>query len=74
MISAYMYACVMRNATQVRRFTITDNTPSGWEVCEEHDNMVIRRVRYDDWHRVERAKMAFARIAIALKEAGWEEN
>ena len=69
-----MYAHIIANETETRRFTITARDPAGWEVCEEHDDRVIRRVLYDDWHRVERARMAFARTASVLKDVGWVEK
>jgi hypothetical protein len=37
-----------------RRLTVTRGR-HGWEVMEERDNRVVRRVQYTDWHRVERA-------------------
>ena len=68
-----MFALVLRKAAQTRRFTITDIDSSGWEVRDEQDSHVIRRVLYTDWHRVERAKMNFAREASSLRDAGWIE-
>jgi hypothetical protein len=46
----------------------------GWEVRYELDSHVIRAVRYRDWHRVERARMSFAREAALLEESGWKEG
>lgn len=68
-----MYLRLLRKAEQTRRFTIIDTEPSGWEVREERDSRVIRRVRYNDWHRVERARAAFAIEAASLADAGWVE-
>jgi hypothetical protein len=68
-----MYARIFRKATQTRRFTITDAGSDGWEVREEQDSRVVRSVLYDDWHRVERARMNFAREALALRDGGWDE-
>jgi hypothetical protein len=65
-----MYACVLHKAPHTTRFTITE-TGRAWEVREEQDSAVIRRVVYDDWHRVERAHMLFTRRAMALRESGW---
>jgi len=69
-----MYARSFRKADRTRRFTITDSRGSGWEVREEQDSQVIRSVRYTDWHRVERARMAFASQALRLEHAGWKES
>jgi hypothetical protein len=67
-----MYARTLRNAAHVRKFTITTGG-TGWEVREEQDSRLIRRICYDDWHRVERAKKTFAEEALALQRSGWTE-
>lgn len=41
-------------ASRPRRVTVTHGE-HGWEVMEQHDNNVVRRASYTDWHRVERA-------------------
>ena len=69
-----MYARLLRKAGQTRRFTISDTSASGWEVKEEENSRVIRQVLYNDWHRVERAMMAFALQAMSLQDAGWTES
>ena len=68
-----MYARILRKAAHTRRFTITHASLAGWEVREEEDTQVIRRRRYDDWHRVERARLSFAAEAVVLRDAGWVE-
>jgi hypothetical protein len=69
-----MYAREFQKEGQIKRFTITDAGTSGWEVREEQDSRVVWQVRYTDWHRVERAKMTFAREAAHLASAGWRES
>ena len=69
-----MYARTFHKANQTRRFTIETTQPSGWEVREEHDSRVIRSAHYTDWHRVERARMTFAREAVSLESTGWTEG
>jgi len=69
-----MYARIFHKADQTRRFTITNAGGSGWEVREEQDSRVISSVRYTDWHRVERARMAFASQARNLQLSGWKES
>jgi len=69
-----MYRRVFRKADQTRRFTITNAAGAGWEVREEQDSQIIRRMHYHDWHRVERARMTFATQALRLEHAGWEES
>jgi hypothetical protein len=69
-----MYKRTFRKADQTHRFVITNAHGSGWEVREEQDSQVISRVRYNDWHRVERARMAFATQARNLQSSGWKES
>ena len=40
------------------RVTIT-RSEAGWDVRQERDDTVVRRVNYSDWHRVERALQLF---------------
>jgi hypothetical protein len=68
-----MYDHTIRKAHQIRRFTIVHTNPEGWEVRLEHDSQLIRSSHYTDWHRVERARMMFARDAMLLEEAGWTD-
>jgi hypothetical protein len=71
--SAAMYTRLFQKAAHTRKFTISSEGSSGWEVRDEQDSRVIFRVRYRDWHRVERAKRAFALEALMLEETGWNE-
>jgi hypothetical protein len=68
-----MYVRSFRKAAHVRRFIIRPTEDSGWEVVDERDRRIVRTVSYDDWHRVERAKAAFAVEASALADGGWVE-
>ena len=67
-----MFAVLLRQADQIRRFTIRDEGPGGWLVLEETESGVVRRAEYDDWHRVERARAAFDVTADSLLSQGWE--
>jgi len=69
-----MYTRCLQKAAHIRRFSITSTPGSGWEVRYEHDSHVVRSIRYRDWHRVERARMTFAREAALLEESGWKEG
>ena len=69
-----MYARLFTRAEQTRRFLITSAGSFGWEVTDEQGSEVVSRVRYTDWHRVERARQNFARLAEALEHAGWVET
>ncbi len=68
-----MFVRSFRDADTVRRFTISDVTLEGWEVREEQNDAVIRAVRYNDWHRVERARLLFVAESARLRQAGWVE-
>ena len=69
-----MYARTFHKAHQTRRLIITSLETNGWEVRDEQDTQVLRLVHYTDWHRVERARMAFAELAMRLEHAGWVES
>jgi hypothetical protein len=69
-----MYARVFEKAGLIRRFIITSAGSAGWEVREEQNSLVVRRRRYTDWHRVERARMVFAHEADSLASSGWKES
>ena len=69
-----MFARTYRKAEQERRFRIVHAGPSGWEIRDEQDHEVVKRVLYDDWHRVERARMTFDEEGRRLKDEGWTES
>jgi hypothetical protein len=69
-----MYARTLMKAAHVRRFIITPQSDAGWEVREETDSAVVRQAHYQDWHRVERARRAFALEAQVLHRSGWVEK
>ena len=69
-----MYRRMFQKAGQTKRFTITDAGSLGWEVREEEDSQILWSIRYKDWHRVERARMAFTRTAAMLANSGWKES
>jgi hypothetical protein len=56
---------------RTREFRIATTTAGGWDVVEALDRHEVRRVHYDDWHRVERARIVFELQAQRLEEAGW---
>lgn len=67
-----MFSKSLRNQEQTLRFSI-DATDTGWEVREERDSQVVRKVHYQDWHRVERARRTIAIELDALQQKGWRE-
>ena len=54
-----------------RRFLIKSRGADGWEVREEADSAVVRAKVYDDWHRVERARLGFQEEILTLTRQGW---
>lgn len=69
-----MYDSALRNAhQQIRRFTIRQRG-AGWEVLEESDSTVVRRVVLSDWHRVERAMATIKNEEAALQKRGWHKT
>jgi hypothetical protein len=46
------------SAGHVSRITLTKSR-TGWDVREERDDTVVKRMHYSDWHRVERAIQVF---------------
>lgn len=43
----------------------------GWRVIERTGAVVLREAHYADWHRVERARRAFAIERLAVTAEGW---
>ena len=69
-----MYLRTLTNSQQTRRYTIQKVAAAGWEARVEQDSRVISATLYQDWHRVERARMAFAREAAELEDDGWTDQ
>ena len=67
-----MFSKSLRYHQQTRRYSIAV-TPTGWEVREERDSEVVKRVHYQDWHRVERARRSITIELDALRRKGWSE-
>ena len=65
-----MYDTSLRNQLHVRRFTIRHVRP-GWEVRDESDDGIVKRMIYKDWHRVERAIAMFEQEEAMLEAEGW---
>jgi hypothetical protein len=65
-----MYTKNLSNDGHTRRFHIAE-TGGSWEVRTEEDSRLVKQVRYDDWHRVERAMSAIRLEISSLEKAGW---
>jgi hypothetical protein len=63
----------LSNDLHVRRFVVTSGA-GGWDVLEKQDEIVLRHVRREDWHRVERDIQRFETTARELKRSGWIEH
>jgi hypothetical protein len=50
----FMLTREFAHAGHVTRVTIT-RSAVGWDLREERDDRIVRRMNYTDWHRVERA-------------------
>ena len=72
MMTFYMFTKELRQAGHIRRFTISESGGDGWEVREEQDSQLVRRVQYRDWHRVERARMRIDEQVSELEDRGWQ--
>ena len=57
---------------RTRRYSIAA-TNTGWEVREERDSQIVRKVHYQDWHRVERARRSISNELDVLQRQGWSE-
>ena len=67
-----MFSKSVRYQEQTRRYSIAQ-TDAGWEVREERDSAVVKQVRYQDWHRVERAIRSITIELDDLQRKGWSE-
>ena len=65
-----MYEKCLRHDGHTRRFAIAESG-GAWEVRTEEDSRLVRKVRYDDWHRVERALQTIRLEILTLQDAGW---
>ena len=66
-----MFNTELSYAGHSRRFVLGHLPVGGWELLIEEDDAVVSRVRYTDWHRVERALAGIARRVSELEARGW---
>ena len=67
----HVFVSELRQAGHSRRFSITNLGIAGWEIREEHDDRVLKRVSCRDWHRVERARTVCDLRIARLEDTGW---
>jgi hypothetical protein len=68
-----MFNIELSYAGHSRRFAIGHLPVGGWELLIEEDQAVVSRVRYTDWHRVERALAGVVRSISELEARGWRQ-
>jgi hypothetical protein len=67
-----MLSIALRREQHTRQYAISASQPSGWELTLQEDLERIKRVHFEDWHRVERA-IAVVRLEIEdLRSRGWK--
>jgi len=69
--NAIMYTTELSHEGHSRRFILGEAPLGGWELRVEEDQAVVSRVRYTDWHRVERALGVVERRVSELEAGGW---
>ena len=66
-----MFSIALRHEQHTRQYAVSASQPSGWELTLQEDLERIKRVHFEDWHRVERA-VAVVRLEIEdLTSRGW---
>ncbi|MSO56006.1 MAG: hypothetical protein EXQ55_03660 [Acidobacteria bacterium] len=68
-----IYARRLFSDWRTRGVVIDHVNELGWEISEEKDNQVVKRLWLRDWHRVENTMMRFTFTAMELERAGWTE-
>jgi hypothetical protein len=66
----FMYERQLRQSGQTRRYEIRERN-GAWEARALLDTQVVKQARYDDWHRVERARLRFELEVVSLEDRGW---
>jgi hypothetical protein len=67
-----IFARKFRSEGQTRAFTV-ERDPVGWAAREEANDRIIKVVRCQDWHQVERLMTLFELKASELRQGGWRE-
>jgi hypothetical protein len=66
-----MFSIALRREQHIRQYAVSASQPSGWELTLQEDLERIKRVHFEDWHRVERA-VAVVRLEVEnLTARGW---
>jgi hypothetical protein len=66
-----MFSIALRHEQHTREYAISASELSGWELTLQEDLGRIKRVHFEDWHRVERA-VAVVKLEVEdLTAKGW---
>ena len=67
-----MFSIALRREQHTRQYAVSASQPSGWELTLLEDLERVKRVHFEDWHRVERA-VAVVKLEIEnLTASGWQ--
>ena len=67
-----MFTIALRREQHTRQYVVSASQPSGWELTLQEDLERVKRVHFEDWHRVERA-VAVVKLEIEnLTASGWQ--
>lgn len=69
-----MFARILEHDEHTRRYLIRHEDAGGWKVTTEHDGRLRLDASYQDWHRVERARLRMDLEIAALEASGWHER
>ena len=66
-----MFAISLKHDDHTRKYRVTAGQGSGWDLTLVEDLTPVRRVHYEDWHRVERALATLQLEVLELTAKGW---
>ena len=67
-----MFSIALRREQHTRQYAVSPSQPSGWELTLQEDLERVKRVHFEDWHRVERAVAAVKLEVESLTASGWQ--
>jgi hypothetical protein len=67
-----MFSIALRHDDHTRKYRVMPGRESGWELTLTEDSQPKKTVRFQDWHRVERALAALQLEVLELTANGWK--
>jgi hypothetical protein len=67
-----MFEKELTRSGHTTKVSVTPGEHEGWELRVEEDSRVVRRTRYTDWHRVERALTSLS-LEVGVADEGWAD-